>query len=389
MKDDVYAVKFRNPKNQEIKRAVFDCSGVDAKPLNHFEWTRVDENSLHHTKAVGYLREKFPGCTPMFVNTLVTPWGRHFEVSYLTDKKVYSNAYLRYVDAEDLITDDEWQGIAYEIDFDQVPLPVNPEETLTKWLSENVTDLVAIVEVRNSSKNSYQCVGLTGSERWRINVNWVKGQWVISNKELINDGYYFVTGYPSVATASATGYLARLYPNSFNSQWVYSAIEVKNIGYFVYNRVVYRLGGVAYQGVVRTTHGVENSHSLVSWDRVRYLKEKRDYGYGINYDWSYGLNSKYFFDYSVPAIILNPTVEVVAEVEVVDKTDLLCTFWEDDKCISCSGDYYADEKGICVKVDDECEYWKVSGICARCSYGWAVNSHGRCVSQTIVKINKI
>lgn len=106
MKDDVYVVKFRNPKDQEIKRAVFDCSGVDAKPLNHFEWTRVDENSLHHTKAVGYLREKFPGCTPMFVNTLVTPWGRHFEVSYLTDKKVYSNAYLRYVDAEDLITDD-------------------------------------------------------------------------------------------------------------------------------------------------------------------------------------------------------------------------------------------------------------------------------------------
>lgn len=61
VKDDIYVVKFRNPKagipaDQEIKRAVFDCSGVEAKPLNHFEWTRVDENSLHHTKAVGYLR---------------------------------------------------------------------------------------------------------------------------------------------------------------------------------------------------------------------------------------------------------------------------------------------------------------------------------------------
>lgn len=248
----------------------------------------------------------------MFVNTLVSPWGRHFEVSYLTEKKIFSNAYFRYVDAEDLITDDEWQGIAYEIDFDQVPLPVNAEELLTKWLSENVTDLVSIVEIKNSGKNSYQCVGLTGSDRWRINVNWVKGQWVISNKELINDGYFFVTGYPSVATASATGYLARLYPTSFNSQWVYSAIEVKNIGYFVYNRVIYRLGDVAYQGVVRTTHGVENSHSLVSWDRVKYIREKKDYGYGVNYEWSFGLNSKYFFDYSVPAIILTPKVEVVA-----------------------------------------------------------------------------
>lgn len=264
---------------------------------------------------------------------------------------------------------------------------------MTKWLSESITDLVSIVEVKNSSKNSYQCVGLTRSERWRINVNWVKGQWIISNKELINDGYYFVTGYPSVATASATGYLARLYPSSFNSQWVYSAIEIKNIGYFVYNRVIYRLGNVAYQGIVRTTIGVENSHSLVSWDRVRYLRDEKDYGYGINYDWSYGLNSKYFFDYSTPAVILtsqvNVTVNVTAQVEVVDKTNLLCTYWDNGTCLSCSGDYYADDNGVCVKVDDECEYWKVSGICARCSYGWAVNNQGRCVSQKIVKVTKI
>lgn len=86
--------------------------------MNHFEWTRVDENSIHFSKAVGYLAEKIPGCTPMFVNTLVSPWGRHFEVSYLNDKRIFSNAYLRYVDAEDLITDDEYQGVAYEINFD-------------------------------------------------------------------------------------------------------------------------------------------------------------------------------------------------------------------------------------------------------------------------------
>jgi len=42
----------------------------------------------------------------MFVNTLISPYGRHFEVSYVNDKKVFANAYLRYVDAEDLITDD-------------------------------------------------------------------------------------------------------------------------------------------------------------------------------------------------------------------------------------------------------------------------------------------
>ena len=84
----------------------------------------------------------------------------------------------------------------------------------------------------------------------------MKGAWVVVSKEIINDGYFFVTGYPSIGIASTTGFLARLYPASFNSDWVYSAIEVKNIGYFVYNRVIYRLGGDAWQAVVRTTHGV-------------------------------------------------------------------------------------------------------------------------------------
>jgi hypothetical protein len=83
----------------------------------------VDEKSIHHSKAVNYVRGKFQKSTPMFVHTLVSPWGRHFEVSFIDDKGVYGNTYLRYVDAEDLITEDEWQGIAYEIDFDQIPLP--------------------------------------------------------------------------------------------------------------------------------------------------------------------------------------------------------------------------------------------------------------------------
>lgn len=116
--DDIYVIKFKNPKegipvDQIVKRAVFNTSGTDARPLNHFEWTSVDENSVYFTKATGYLKEKYPGYTPMFVNTFASPYGRHFEVSHLTDKKVFANAYFRYVDAQDLITDDEWQGVAY------------------------------------------------------------------------------------------------------------------------------------------------------------------------------------------------------------------------------------------------------------------------------------
>jgi hypothetical protein len=115
----------------------------------------------------------------------------------------------------------------------------------------------------------------------------------------------------------------------------------------------------------------------------------KDYGYGVNYDWSYGLNTRYFFDYffnyTMDPIIKVEAVKPEVTVVVVDKTDLLCTYWDDEKCISCSGDYYADDSGRCVKVDNECEYWKVSGICDRCSYGWIVGSEGRCVAQAAAK----
>lgn len=96
---------------------------------------------------------------------------------------------------------------------------------------------------------------------------------------------------------------------------------------------------------------MESSHTLISWDKVKYLRELKDYGYGVNYDWSYGLNSRYFFDYSVQQVEVTTQVKVVV-TDKTDKTDLLCTYWDDDKCLSCSGDYYANNLGRCVRVDD-------------------------------------
>ncbi len=115
---------------------------------------------------------------------------------------------------------------------------------------------MAVADVKTASKNSYQCVVLTGSQRWNFNINWIRGEWRLVSRELVNDGYYFVNGYPSVHVASCTGYLARLYPSLFNPGWLYSSIEVKNIGYFVYTRVIYNFGVYSYQGIVRTTYGV-------------------------------------------------------------------------------------------------------------------------------------
>ena len=111
--------------------------------------------------------------------------------------------------------------------------------------------------------------------------------------------------------------MARLYPTAFVSGWLYSAIEIKSIGYFVYTRVVYRIGSVSYQAVIRTTYGVENSHSLISWDRIRLLREKTDYGYGEIYDWSYGLSPRYFFDYTATPVVQVTTKKTDVIVNVV------------------------------------------------------------------------
>lgn len=310
----IHIIRFRNPSpsvvlENQFRRCALRIVGTEVRILNHFDWVVVDESSTHFIKAVNYATRKYIGCVPIFINSKVTPYGRHFELVYLDEKRVFSNLYLRYVDIQDLITEDEWQGIAYTIDFEEVPLPSNPEDNLIRWVTSNHDDIVAVIDIKTSSKHVYQCVALTGYQRWNFNINWIRGQWVLVNRELANDGYYFITGYPSIQVASCTGYLARLYPTAFVSGWLYSAIEVRNIGYFAYTRAVYKIGSASYQAVVRTTWGVENSHSLISWDRVRFIREKRDYGYGDVYDWSYGLSSRYFFDY----VVAVPTVRVVEQ----------------------------------------------------------------------------
>jgi hypothetical protein len=97
--------------------------GSEVRLLNHFDWVKVDERSVHYVRAVNYATRKFINAVPIFINSKITPYGRHFELVFLNEKRVFSNVYLRYVDAEDLITEDEWQGIAYTIDFEQVSLP--------------------------------------------------------------------------------------------------------------------------------------------------------------------------------------------------------------------------------------------------------------------------
>ena len=95
----------------------------------------MNNNSIEHTKASDFVQKKYNSSIVLFSHAKNSTYGRHFEVSYLkNDKKTFSNAYLRWVDGEKLFTEDEWQGIAYSINFDEVLLPKNPEELLINFL---------------------------------------------------------------------------------------------------------------------------------------------------------------------------------------------------------------------------------------------------------------
>lgn len=144
-KDGLHVLKFRNPTNDQTKDCVLNIDDKDIKILNHHDWDRVDEKSNEHARSTNYLSKKYRNSTPLFVHTKTSPYGKHYELSFLNEKQVFSNCYLRYVDAEDLFTEDEWQGIAYGIDFDEVPLPANPEAHLGKWIVDNDDKCDAIV----------------------------------------------------------------------------------------------------------------------------------------------------------------------------------------------------------------------------------------------------
>ena len=251
--------------------------------------------------------------------------------------------------------EDQWKGIAYGINFDEIALPANPESSIIDFVLQYDIKISAVIEVKLIHRHSFECVAISSGSRWRYNINWVQGNWIVQQKVVIQDGYYAIAGYPSVNAASCTGYLAKLYPSVFRSSWVYSSIEVKNIGYFIYNRVVYRVNNIAYEGVIRTTYGVENSHSLISWGKVQHIVFKNDYGYGANVNWNYGYDNRYFFDYKVQVetvakVQVQVQVEVEVEVELVLK-DQLCSYFDNGKCISCHGDYYADNNGVCVRIE--------------------------------------
>ena len=156
-------------------------------------------------------------------------------------------------------------------------------------------------KIENVGKNVFDCVVIKGGRRWKVTVAW-EGKWVAKRKTVVNDGYYVVRGQPSVGVEGCTGYQQKLHPKLFSNGHTYALIEVKNIGYLLYTRIVYDLGSNGmYEGVVRNTYGIDNSYVEVAWGKINkkeVMGKDKDYGYGgvIKSGRHHGYAARFFFN---------------------------------------------------------------------------------------------
>ncbi len=133
------------------------------------------------------------------------------------------------------------------------------------FLTEQDTELIAIVGFIALSPNSFAVVGISTSGRWSITIQWIKAKWVVVSRQPAGDGYFRALGYPSSLIASCSGFLSRLYPAYFSRGYVYVTIETRTVGVNIYARIVYKFADRLVQSVVQLTYGVENSHVLNEW----------------------------------------------------------------------------------------------------------------------------
>lgn len=171
--------------------------------------------------------------------------------------------------------------------------------------------MLAVTTFVSLSPSSFAIIGVAESGRWQITVEWQDGKWVIVSKQPYKDGYYKAKGYPSALAAAGTGFLKKLYPQQFGNGFVYASIETKNVGVSIFIRFVYKFKGLWIEAVVKKVYGVKASHVLHSWKIVNGLKEKKEFGYGTIYDYSYNVPKNLLYR-EAPMTVPKPVPVAVA-----------------------------------------------------------------------------
>lgn len=205
-------------------------------------------------------------------------------------------------------------------------------------------------------------------------------------------------GYPSSSAAACTGYLSKLYPDVFKSNYNYVLIETKNVGLTLYIRLIYTFGKQAFRATIKLTFSVDNSQTLNSWETVVYVAPESNYGYGNSFAYNYGVDTvKYLYNLAnatntktnVSKTTSTTTDDVISTpttgnslttpsgtASAIASTDNHCCSWDSDNvCTACSGDYSLKE-GVCNRVSSTCTNWDERGSCTSCLQGYTPSPFG-------------
>ena len=212
-KDNLHVIKFKNPINEKYNVLLIDDK--ETKILNKIGWTKLAEDSPLIKRIENYVRGKYAECRSiMFIQYFKDEKGTHFEVSFLTVKKVYRAVYVLYIEDTDVFTDNKWFSFK-ALSFAKFPLPKDIKGSVVAFLAKADVTILAVTAFVSLSPTSFAIIGVTESGRWQITLEWQEGKWVVISKQPYKDGYFKAKGYPSAAVSAATGFLEKLYPKQF------------------------------------------------------------------------------------------------------------------------------------------------------------------------------
>lgn len=315
-KGNLHVIKFQNPTHISVGCLNVDDSGVLV--LNNFNWILLSDNSPLVGRLENYVRGKYTVSSIMFIQYLDSKNGTHFEIAYLDDKQKFQTAYVLYIPATDVFTDDNTEVFTpktFGNDSYINPLPKDLEGSIKSFCAKEDLNLDAVISYVTLGPRTFAVIGISDGKRWQYIINWSNEAWTLVSKQPYVDGFYASKGVPSASAASCTGFLKRLYPQAFVGAFVYVSIETKSVGINLFTRIVVKIGVSAYEGVVSTTFGVQSSHVVQKWAPILFVKPKEDFGYGKDQKIDYGVNKELLYiQSSKPASL---TVETPQPAEPV------------------------------------------------------------------------
>jgi hypothetical protein len=103
-KGNLHVVKFQNPTHVSI--GVLNVNNSEVQVLNNFNWILLSDNSPLVGRIQNFVQGKYSVSSIISIQYLSSDNGTHFEIGYLDTSKEFQTAYVLYIPANDVFTDD-------------------------------------------------------------------------------------------------------------------------------------------------------------------------------------------------------------------------------------------------------------------------------------------